>query len=49
MRGVIVPGLELPDGGSFGGAFHVSASGDILGSLPLGRSGILLVDLGCPA
>ncbi len=41
--------LELPDGGSFGGAFHVSASGDILGSLPLGRSGILLVDLGCPA
>lgn len=33
------------DGGSFGGAMHVAPEGALLSALPLGRDGILFVDL----
>ena len=36
---------SLGDGNSFGGAYAISASGEIIGSYPLGKPGILLVDL----
>jgi len=36
---------KLTDGNSFGGAFVVSASGKLIASYPLGKPGILFVDL----
>jgi len=38
-------GDDLPDDASFGGAWAVHAHGSIAASLPLGRAGMLLVDL----
>jgi N-carbamoylputrescine amidase len=36
---------SIPGDNSFGGAFAVSATGEVVASLPLGREGMLLVDL----
>ncbi|MCI2426125.1 hypothetical protein LM597_01735 [Candidatus Acetothermia bacterium] len=33
------------DGGSFGGAMAVSPTGEIIGSLPIGKAGILYVEV----
>ena len=38
-------GSHLADGNSFGGAFVVSAQGQVIASHPLGREGILLADV----
>jgi predicted amidohydrolase len=36
---------DMPGGNYFGGAFVVSAAGEVLASHPLGREGILIVDI----
>ncbi len=36
---------SLPDDHSFGGAFVISAGGEVLASLPLGEEGVLIVDI----
>ena len=42
-------GEDLPDDGSFGGAMVVSADGEIIERLPLGQTGLLVVDLEDPS
>lgn len=36
---------SLPDGNSFGGAFVISADGEVLASHPLGKDGMLIVEM----
>ena len=38
-------GADLPEDKSFGGAFFVSARGEVLGSLALGEEGCLMIDM----
>ena len=40
-----VADADLPDDNSFGGAFVISAQGKVIASKPLGKQGILMVDM----